>query len=284
MSIRKLLPSLGAALCAFAVTPSAMAGLGIGESLYIDFGKNDVSNGIIMPADGPMNTDAGNSTGVPDAYGIYWNNAWTNTATAGGPVPPDPVINLINSQNVPTGIDLVFTEGWESNGFNNGGLLNPDPALLGEFASKNAVGDYFFINKPFTAGQQGIASMTFYGLDTSLTYDFKIFATRAENQVRITEYTIIDINGTHTLLYQTSGAGIGAGGYNGNNDEFATFSGIVPNEFGEITLTVRVAQSDFAYIGALQLTAVPEPSQLALLAFGAGCLVVFTIRRRRAQN
>lgn len=280
MNSKFLRVSLGLAVFGFALCQTSLAGLNVGESLFIDFGKNDVSNGIIMPANGTMNVDAGNSTGVADSFGHYWNNAWTNTATAGGPTPPDALVNLISSTNVGTGVDLIFSTGWESNGFNNGGLLSPDSSLLGDFASKNATGDYFFINKPFTAGQLGVASMTFYGLDPSLVYDFKIFATRAENQVRKTLYSIDDINGTHEFLLQTSGSGLGAGGYNGNNNTFATFSGIVPDELGSITLTVKVDTSDFGYIGALQLTAVPEPSTVMLLG-AAGVFGLIIFRRRR---
>lgn len=280
MSSKFLRVSLGLAVVGLTLCQTSLAGLNIGESLFIDFGKNDGSNGIIMPANGTMNVNAGNSTGVADSFGHYWNNAWTNTAGAGGPVPPDPLVNLVSSTNVETGIDLIFSTGWESNGFNNGGLLSPNSALLGDFASKNATGDYFFINKPFTAGQTGIATMTFFGLDPSLVYDFKIFATRETTEVRRTLYSIDDINGTHEFLLQTSGAGIGAGGYNGNNNTFATFSGIVPDELGSITLTVKVDTSDFAYIGALQLTAVPEPSTVMLLG-AAGVFGLIIFRRRR---
>lgn len=282
MNTRTLLSTLAVTL-SVAALPSANAAINAGDILYIDFGKNDVSNGIIMPGEGTMNIDAGNSTGVADSYGLYWNNAWTNTATAGGPVPPDPVLNLITSTNVATGVWLTFTQGWESNGFNNGGLQTPNPALLGNFASRNATGDYFFINKPFTQGQQGIASMTFYDLDPTLTYDFKIFGTRAENEVRKTEYSITDINGLHTFLLQTSGAGIGDGGANTNNNTFAYLTGIVPDEDGSITLTVRVAESNFGYIGAMELTAVPEPSTtLLLVAAGSGAWIVY--RRRRGNS
>lgn len=276
MNTRKLLSTLALTLSAAA---SANAAFNIGDSIFIDFGKNDVSNGIIMPADGPMDIEAGNNTGVADSFGNYWNNAWTNTATAGGPVPPLPLVNLVTSTKASTGIDLIFSQGWESNGFNNGGLQNPSSSLLGNFASKNATGDYFFINKPFTQGQEGIATMTFFGLDPSLVYDFKMFGTRAENEVRRTLYSITDINGTHDFLLQTSGAGIGDGGYNGNNNTFAYLTGIVPDDTGSITLTVKVDTSNFAYLGAMELTAVPEPGTAMLL--GAAGLVGWIVYRRR---
>jgi len=274
--------TLCAALIGFALIQTSQAAINAGDTIYIDFGKNNELDGIIMPYDASMDTNRGNSTGVPDSYGNYWNNAWTNTATAGGPVPPDPLTNLVTSTNVDTGINVTFSKGWESNGFRNGGLTSPDFDLLGEIASKNATGDYFFINKPFTEDQLGVAFMTFSNLNPALTYDFKIFATRETTETRITEYAILDLNGNvvQSTLLKTSGSGIGAGGYNGNNDTFAYLTGIVPNEFGEITLRTKVIQSDYAYIGTLQITAVPEPEIFSIIA-AIGCLVLVMARRRR---
>lgn len=281
----KLRSILGVALVGLALTQFSHAAIKAGDKLYIDFGKNDPSNpdgvnGIIMPSNAPMNTGAGNSTGVADTYGNYWNNAWTNTSSAGGPTPPPSLTNLITSTNVGTGVGLSFSKGWESNGFKNGGLMTPSFSLLGDFASTNATGDYFFINKPFTEGQAGIASMTFSNLNPNLTYDFQIFGVRAENQVRKTEYSITDINGIHSTILQTSGAGLGADGYNGNNNTFAYLTGIVPDALGNITLTVKVNASDYGYIGAMSITAVPEPEMYGVAA-AAGCLALVMVRRRR---
>lgn len=273
MKLSRFFTALGVSLCALGSIHTASAALLAGDTLYIDFGRNDVTNGIIMPSDATMNAAAGNSTGVADSYGIYWNNAWMNSAVVGGITPPS-VTNLINSSNVGTGVGLTFTTGWQSNGFNNGGLLAPSSSLLGNIASKNATGDYYFV-------QNNSATLTLTGLNPLMTYDFKMFGTRETTEVRRTLYTVTDINGTHTFTLQTSGAGIGAGGYNGNNNTFANFNGLVPDGSGTITLKVESAiAGNFGYLGTMQVTAaVPEPSTIALV--GAASLAGLVIYRRR---
>lgn len=141
----KLRLLLGSILVGLLLTQSSHAALESGNRIYIDFGKNDWglfpgNNGIIMPSDAPMNTEAGNSTGIPDSYENHWNNAWMNSIAAGGTTPPT-VVNLVTSTNQQTGVDLSFSNGWESNGINNGGLANPSFSLLGDFASPNATMD-----------------------------------------------------------------------------------------------------------------------------------------------
>jgi hypothetical protein len=282
---RLLKISLGLLLVSAALSQSASAAINSGDALYIDFGRNEVgapgsgSNGVIMPTNGTMNTGAGNSTGVADGFGHYWNNAWMNTANVNGNTPAS-VTNLITSANVGTGINLSFSNGWQSNGFNNGGLVNPSSSLLGDFASTNATGDYFFFNHSDPLAPASV-SMTFTGLDISLSYNFKIFATRDTMEVRKSQYSITDVNGLHTFTLQTSGAGIGAGGANGNNNTFATFTNIVPGPGGTITLSLtNAATSGFAYVGALQLTAVPEPGSVGVM-FAIGCAGLVVLHRRK---
>jgi hypothetical protein len=277
MKLSRFFTALGVSLCALGSIHTVNAALLAGDKLYIDFGRTDTSNGIAMINGGTLNAAAGNSAGVADTYGLYWNNAIINTANGGGNV-PDPVVNLINSTNVGTGVGITFSNGWQSNGFNNGGLLAPDSSLLGPIASKNATGDYFFV-------LDNSASMTFTGLNPALTYNFQIFGTRQITTVRTSVYSITDINGLHSFTLQTSGPGIGAGGYDGNNNTFATFSNIVPDNSGNITLSLvgGTAASKYGYIGTLQMTAnpVPEPGTITLLgAAGLTGLVIY--RRRRA--
>lgn len=284
MKLSRFLTALGVSLCAFGSIHTASAALLAGDTLYIDFGPSTKVNGsnqpdgLIMPNGGTsFNSGAGNSTGVADTYGIYWNNAILNTSNGGGNVPGS-VANLINSTNVGTGVGLTFSNGWQANGFNNGGLMAPSSSLLGNIASQNATGDYFFV-------LDNSASMTFTGLNPALTYNFQMFGTRQETAIRTSVYSITDINGLHSFTLQTSGPGIGAGGYNGNNNTFATFSNIVPDNSGNITLSLvgGTAASKFGYIGTLQMTAnaVPEPGTITLLgAAGLTGLVIY--RRRRA--
>lgn len=279
MKLSRFFTALGVSLCALSINTASAAFLA-GDTLYVDFGPstkttNGNADGLIMPNGGTsFNSSAGNSTGVADTYGIYWNNAIYNLQDT-APT-PSAVTNLITSTNVGTGVGITFSNGWQANGFQNGGLVAPDSSLLGPIASKNATGDYFFVNG-------NTATLTLTGLNPALTYNFQIFATRETTEVRTSLYTITDINGLHSLSLQTSGPGIGANGYNGNNNKFANFTGLVPTGAGTITMTVASATNNFAYIGTMQVTAVavPEPGTVALLgAAGLTGLVVY--RRRRA--
>lgn len=260
--------TVGLLLVGAGICQTASGAIKAGDRLLIDFGPSTV------PSDGsPMVS--------PDSNGLYWNNAIMNQRNAKGNRPPD-VVNMVTTANVATGVNITFTNNWQMNGNDAGGLLDPNPSFLGDLAQVNATRDYIFLN---TSDSGSSASMTFSGLNPLLTYDFQIFATRRETNVRTTRYSITDVNGLHTYDLQTSGPGIGAGGYNGNNDELAYLTGIVPNEFGEITLTLSSPTNNFAYIGAMSLTAVPEPHEMGL-AIAMGCLVLVAVRRyqlRRAQ-
>ena len=54
------------------------------------------------------------------------------------------MLKLVNSANVPTGVEMKLGSGFRSNGRLNGGLLNPDVALLGDLAIETATEDYIF--------------------------------------------------------------------------------------------------------------------------------------------
>ncbi|RYD31713.1 MAG: hypothetical protein EOP87_14200 [Verrucomicrobiaceae bacterium] len=244
------------ALLGLFLTAPAHAAITAGTSIYIDFGPNAVNGGVV--------------TTSPATNGIYWNNAGTNVLAGGGGTPTAPA-DLVSSTNVATGVNLTFSNNWQANSV--GGLADPTSALLGDFAVGTVTTDYIFHNK---ADSGANATITINNLDTSLTYNFKIFATRDNTQTRITQYTI----GSTSTTLQTSGTGIGNGGTNGNNNQFATFSSISPSGTGKIILSLTGSVTDFAYIAGLQLTAVPEPG--AALLGGLGGLLLLSRRRRAA--
>src|SRR5690606_1135529 len=83
----------------------------------IDFGRSD---GI-----------DGNETASPDSSGHHWNNFSAGFFVESGAE----IENLVTTENVATSLGVtVATDGWFANGIRNGGLHEPDPVLLGDFA------------------------------------------------------------------------------------------------------------------------------------------------------
>lgn len=194
------------------------------NEFFIDFGKNDATNG--------------NITIGPDGNGNHWNNIIDlGTST---------IVDLVNKSNTATNLDLqVTSSGFNSNGILNGGLLSPDANLLGGFAVATATQDYFFVNNK-------TASFKLDNLDASKAYILEFFATRENSGTRTTSYTIKGFS-EETLTLQTSGAGIGDGGYNGNNNKTVKTSKIRPDSNGAIIVDVKNLTSNFGYIGVLKI-------------------------------
>ncbi|MEO1534204.1 MAG: hypothetical protein AAFS11_01395 [Planctomycetota bacterium] len=201
---------------------------------------------------------SGTQTGSPDAFGSTWNN-----------FSPGGFVNLVDTAGNGTGIDFFATSGVTPG--SNGALTTPSQALLGNIAVASATGDYVF-----TTG--AAIEFTLDNLDPTKTYSFDLFGTRATDGTRITTYTVDAGNGQFVQDLQTSGIGIGADGvYNGNDDAFASFSGLTADANGQITLDVTVATGGFAYLGAIRVTVVPAAP--TAVVFGLSGLVA--ARRRR---
>ena len=196
--------------------------------IYVDFGPNDVTNG--------------NVTASPDSNGNYWNNV-TDGTVAAAPV------DFVDNSNNPTGISLTMVSELAKNGILNGGLLNPDPALLGDFAIPTATQDYFFST---TAG-----SFKLSGLNKSKAYIFHFFGTRNSASERITQYTLQGGN-TVTSTLQTSGSALGGTGYDGNTQTIAITDRVEPNENGEITVGIAQVTGGFCYVGVMKIEEVEQ--------------------------
>ena len=240
-----------AAICLVA-TSSASA-----QTILIDFGRH---NGV-----------DGNATVSPDVNGNTWNNLSQNGdfEIAAGFTASD----LVDTAGNGTSVDVTTLDIFRSNGTLNGGLLAPDPTLLGDFAIPTATQDYWFVESNIDNGV-----MVFSDLDPTLTYQLRLFGTRATDTVRQTNYIVTDANGASTQLLQTSGAGIGNNGvYNGNDDTIITFGSITPDANNSFSLELDIASGGFAYVGIAELSVVPEPASLGLLGVAGLALV----RRRR---
>ncbi|RFM34077.1 RICIN domain-containing protein [Chitinophaga silvisoli] len=196
------------------------------KTTYIDFGPNDVTNG--------------NSTTSPDINGNYWNNVTNTAATA-------PVVNLSDKSNVPTGASIKIITGFSSNGILNGGLLSPDASLLGDFAIPTATQDYFHTTNS--------SSLSIRGLDKTKGYVFSVFGTRNDPEKRVSGYAITGstfYNGT----LQTSGTNLGGTGYNGNTKTILTSDIIMPDDNGQINLTLTRNEGTFGYLGIMKINQV----------------------------
>ena len=125
------------------------------KEIYIDCGHSDNNNGEL--------------TVSPDDKGIYWNNLYENTTSAA-------TVKLVYSNGVSTGVDVNILSNFSRNGYNNGGnTAESYPAILGVFAKKTVMGDYFFING------SNVGKMKFSGMNTDKAYVFYIIGSRAYN-------------------------------------------------------------------------------------------------------
>jgi len=223
---------------------TVVPGIGVHQTILVDFGPNDGTNGAI--------------TASPDNLGQYWNNlvgAGNSVSIPAG----TGINNLITTTNYTTSIGLTISSGFYANGILNGGLLTPSYSLLGNFAIASATEDYFFTGAS--------ASLTITNLDSTLNYRLRLFGTRIATDTRITTYTVTGGNGSFTKNLQTSGTNsttgqpIGSDGvYTGNDSNIVSVVGITPNGSQQITVGVSVATGTFAYLGIMELTANHPPA------------------------
>ena len=291
MRLKKLYPRL-LALTTAALLGFAAAGSAAAQTVLVDFGPNDTTNGQTTPAGTAANTPGQASTGQ------YWNN-FTNTGAANNVPNGSSLLNLVSSTNTATPIGITTVNGagaggaytgFQSNGYQNGGLTNPNAALLGNFALGTVTGDYFFVATN-TGGAVATGTLRLSGLDVTRTYNFTLFGTRTTANLRSTTYSVTDATGVaKTFTLQTSGPNAGsAANPTGNDNKFAVLNGLVPNANGTLDLVlsagVNTTAEGFAYIGGMQIVTVPEPSTWATLAvMGAGLLVVAQRRRTRLAS
>lgn len=177
-----------------------------------------------------------------DAQGNYWNQVNA------------PVLHYtVDSTNGFATIGLQFKTDYAAGA--NGGLRNPDIALLGRLAAAPATSNYFF---NATANKH---TFTLTVLDPADRYDLRFFATRNSSDVRKTRYSVTDANGTVTADLQTSGSGVSKDGLSGGNDwQTAVFTNLTPVMQGEIEISYEPLSGGFSYIGAMELIVHEAPS------------------------
>jgi hypothetical protein len=215
---------------------SVITGVAPLPAVRIDFGPDDGTNG--------------DATSSPDFQGQHWNNM---IGVGGGALIPGGggLGGLLQTNGVATAFGLVLSNGFAANGKLNGGLLAPSESLLGTFAVTNATQDYFFTTSQAGFRLTNLAANAFYNL--------RFFGTRQTTISRISRYRVSGGNGVFTQDLATSGAGIGTGGYNGNNDTLAEIVGVIPDGNNEIQVGVSVVAGGFAYLGIMELISSTPP-------------------------
>ncbi len=201
---------------------------------YLDFGPNDGTNG--------------NATTSPDANGNHWNNLNNSASTA-------PAVVLNNQNGLATAYNVTVASNLSTNGINHGGLLAPEASLLDSLAIASATQDYFFVNNS--------GALSFNDLNPERSYIFKIFASRNNNEVRTSAYAFAGAN-TVTGSLQSSGPGLGGGGYNGNNSTLYVSEGVIPDASGTITLTITRDAGSFAYVNTMLVEEFSETGQVGV--------------------
>lgn len=197
-----------------------ISALTVHAKILVDFGSDSSQNG--------------RSVSGPDARGNCWNN------------PSSYQNNLVDVSGKPTGIGLYFMGNFGANGgADNGGLRNPDPALLGDFAVETATIDYYYCT-PLDPGIGDTMRFKLTGLGKSKTYTLRFFASRAAGDTRVTTYTVKGGGDPVSTKLTTSGAG-------GNSNQVAVLSGLKAAPSGEIVIMVTAAPGSFGYISALAI-------------------------------
>ena len=219
----------------------------IGLTAVLTLGINASANTLMFDF-GEITTPSGNN----------YNNVTQNQL---------PIFNALDTTGAGTGIGLT-TEGFNP-GSNQNGTSTPggDAAIFDTMATvDNLFGHTANFNQP---APLPLGTLTLTGLDSSgaTTYDFVFFGSRMSvSDNRETQFAISGANSDIGYLDPSN-----------NTDNVAIVTGMIPDAAGVITIDVspgpnNVNSSGFFYLGAMQITTVPEPASLVLLSLG-GVLV-----------
>ncbi len=257
MKFKHLLPL---SVTALAILPAtSYSALLQGDSIYISFDNS-----------------SDNFTDGSDTWNrLTFTSTQRDAANGGGvgPVDGTPQVlesDFVNTANVST--DIGFTMVNPMNFISNAGVTSgtnwPDAAAV----------DYWYgdDNTHNSTFEDGLGIFQITGLDQGLSYSFDIFASRAvSNETRETDYTLTGANSGSATLDVAN-----------NADNSVVISGITPDSNGTISLRLESGDTndsgpDYYYINAMKITAIPEPSSLALILGSLSMLAVFTARRRK---
>jgi hypothetical protein len=218
------------------------------QKILIDFGSPATPTN---PADDPLNT-------------------WNNIPEALGQNPAAQLLDLVTTTNAPSDVDFFMVSRFNA--------ANANGTLVSTQYVTSATRDSLFGNtEAFNNISNIFPAFKLSSLDLTKTYDLTFYASRIDTTRPATE--------NRETLYTITGGITGSVALNALNnvDGQVTFSGMTPDIFGEITISLTPGPNNnhpnhFTYMGVLEVVTVPEPaSALALTAGGIGLLV----RRRR---
>ena len=195
---------------------------------------------------GPSDGDDGQHTASPDHLDQHWNN-WFPLDGGASILPGERLGDLVSVDGTSTVVDLVITGGFSTNGRQNGGLLWPSSDQLGDLAVGTATEDYFYATSDDITG-----GLMLRELDPSATYTLRLFASRDDDETRLTTYRVTGATTAEATL-QTSGAGSGSSG-NGNDDDIAELTGVRADPYGHLFIDVELTEGRYAYLSLLELT------------------------------
>ena len=200
------------------------------------------ASGTLIRVDlGPSNPEDGDRADVDD-FGIQWN-AWHPVEGNEQILAGEHLDELLSTQGLPTGTRVVIGGGFRGNGKLNGGLTEPDGALLGTMAMPQATGDYFY-----TDGLDNPGALSWQGLDPKQRYTLRLFASRNSEEERVTRFTV----GGQSQILQTSGTGAGQES-TGNNNTVVVLSDLEPDAWGALHLDVEIESGRYAYLCLMEL-------------------------------
>jgi hypothetical protein len=263
---------MNATLCSGRVACFAMAvvmGAGLAVSarastVLVDFGSN--------------NSFRGASVANPDPNDHFWNSI----------APGAFVSNLIDFNNNATTIDLGFDTPVGTDSFNGpAGVTSIPPtaaeiaatdideAALGNLGVKEAAFD-------FAASPGGADNRTRFQiqqLDPTKTYNLTFFGSHKFSTDDATVYSVYTDN-TYSTLVASASLNVQQPGspHLHNRDTVATIDDLPPQADNILYVEFVGSRGSLGYLNAFEITAVPEPNALLLLASSAG--LVFGFRRR----